>query len=64
MVGDALVGVRIGTTKSPSAEMLFTSNNPARFLACQMPECQVANDFSLSAQVFVLTMSLLAYQMP
>jgi hypothetical protein len=51
MVGDALVGVRIGTTKSPSAEMLFNSNNPARFLACQMPECQVTNDFSLSAQV-------------
>jgi hypothetical protein len=29
-----------------------------------MPECQVANDFSLSAQAFVLTMSPLAYQMP
>jgi hypothetical protein len=49
MVGDALLGVRIATTKSPSAEMLINSNNPADFwhARCQNVKLPMISAFLL-----------------
>src|SRR5216683_4322393 len=64
MVGGALVGFRMDTIDLLCGETSLNRRISNRFLAYQIPGCQVASVFGTSRRYPVLTTSSLAYQMP
>src|SRR5712691_1213369 len=64
MVGGALVGFRMDTIDLLCGETSLNRRNSNRFLAYQIPGCQVTSVFGTSMRYPVLTTSWLAYQMP
>jgi hypothetical protein len=64
MIGNALVGFCVDKTGLLWWERPLYSIFTRKFLACQMPDCQDASFFERFVQRAVLTMLVLAYQMP